>query len=594
LWGGVSLILGEPESIKKITFEEMNEICPLIREKIISTVSKNGGHLASNLGAVELTLALHRAFDFSKDKVVWDVGHQCYTHKLVTGRVDNFPSLRTYKGISGFPKRSESRYDFFDTGHSGTSVSAALGMAAARDIAGKDHHVIAVIGDGAMTGGMVFEALNHLGHLSKKLIVVLNDNGMSISPNVGGLSKHLKHITSAHVEENFFENIGFRYIGPVDGHDIEKMAYAFERAKCCEKPVVVHLLTKKGKGYEPAEKLPTKFHGAKPFDIATGEFLSKSKLTYSRIFADKLVELAQTNSSIVAITPAMTAGVCFQEFSEKFPERFFDVGIAEQHAVTFAAGISSQGLKPVVSIYSTFMQRAYDQISHDVCMQNLNVLFAVDRAGLVGTDGETHQGQFDISFLRCLPNMVVMTPRDGKEFREMIEFAINYDKGPISIRYPRDNAVDIERNVKEISLGRCEVLEKGDDVLIIAAGSMVSPCLQVCEKLREGDIHPMLVNARFVKPVDEEIAELAKNFENVVVVEENSVHGGLGSAVIEILKKHGVKSSVKCLGIPDKFIEQGSRKECLRMAGLDMDSILVEVIASCFLKKVRSRAYERN
>ncbi|MDK2835426.1 MAG: 1-deoxy-D-xylulose-5-phosphate synthase [Thermosediminibacterales bacterium] len=610
--------INSPQDLKNLSIDELEKLKSEIREELLEIVSKTGGHLASNLGVVELTIALHRVFESPKDKLIWDVGHQSYVHKLLTGRKKWFNTLRQYNGISGFPKRSESIHDVFETGHSSTSISAAVGMALARDLNSEKYSVVSIIGDGALTGGMAFEALNYAGHLNTDLIVVLNDNEMSISNNVGGLSSYLTRIrtdpayyrvkadtefllkkipaigkTVAKTVERLkdsvkyflvpgmlFEELGFTYLGPVDGHNIKNLIESLKMAKKTKGPVLLHVITSKGKGYKLAEENPNKFHGISPFNIKTGELLKKKGKTYSQIFGNTLVELAKANKKIVAITAAMPDGTGLKEFSHQFPDRFFDVGIAEQHATTMAAGLAAQGFKPVVAIYSTFLQRAFDQIIHDVCLQNLSVVFAVDRAGIVGEDGETHHGVFDLSYLKMIPNMVVMAPKDENELREMLLTAVEYN-GPIAIRYPRGSVLNVEMDaeIRKIDIGKAEILKSGNDAAIIAIGSMVYPSLKAAEFLEKSGINVAVINSRFVKPLDEKLlTSIARKVKKIVTVEENSLIGGFGSAVLELLEKNRLFDiKIERMGLPDEFIKHGSRDILLKTYGLTSGDIIKKV-----------------
>ncbi|KAB3527564.1 1-deoxy-D-xylulose-5-phosphate synthase [Alkaliphilus serpentinus] len=587
-----------PEDLKKLTEKEVEVLIKEIRNFLIESVSKTGGHLASNLGVVELTLALHTVFDTSKDRILWDVGHQSYVHKILTGRKDEFHTLRQYKGISGFPKISESIHDHFNTGHSSTSISAALGMAFARDLQQQDHSIIAVIGDGALTGGMAFEALNHAGQSKKNLMVILNDNEMSISPNVGGLSDYLTRIRTAPIYYRvkgdieqligkipaigksvvktvekakdsikyffvpgiLFEELGFTYIGPVDGHNYESLCKVLNKYKNLNGPVLVHVITKKGKGYKPAETSPHDFHGVSPFKIDSGEPLkAKKKTTFSDIAGSTLVKAAEADDSIVAITAAMPSGTGLTEFSQKFPERFIDVGIAEQHAVTLAAGLAAAGCRPVFPVYSTFLQRGYDQVLHDVCLQNLPVTLLLDRAGLVGNDGETHHGVFDISFLSCIPNLVMMAPKDGDELQEMIQYSLKL-KSPVAIRYPRGNAgITEDSNNISIHKGKGEILfEAGKDALIIALGTMCEEALKAAHTLAQKGIKVTIINPRFIKPLDEGlILEYANKCNSIYTIEDHVKHGGFGSQVLSLLNDHSINKEVRIFAIPDEFVEHG-------------------------------------
>jgi 1-deoxy-D-xylulose-5-phosphate synthase len=600
--------------IKGLTIEELGELAQDVREEIISVVSATGGHLAPSLGVVELTLALHRVYDLPKDKIIWDVGHQAYTHKIITGRRERFRTLRTEDGLSGFPKRSESPCDAFDVGHSSTSISAAVGMAAARDLKGEDHHVVAVIGDGSMTAGLAFEGMNHAGHLKKDMLVVLNDNEMSISTNVGGLSNYLSRmITGQSAErikretENFlkrlpkigeqvlkvasfaeesikcmvapgmlFEELGFSYVGPVDGHDLDMLVSTLEDVKARKGPVILHVLTKKGKGYEPAEKNPTAFHGTPPFDVVSGKTSKPSGISYTGVFGDALVELAKKDPDIVAISAAMPEGTGLARFAREIPERFFDVGIAEQHGVTFAAGLAAAGMKPVVAIYSTFMQRAYDQVVHDMCMQGLPVVIAMDRGGIVGEDGETHQGLFDVSFMRHVPNLVFMAPKDEEELRRMLYTAVRMNR-PVALRYPRGSAlgVPLSEGFTEVETGRAEVISEGTELTILAIGNMVEPSVKAARRLNAAGHSVGVVNARFIKPLDKDlILSLAGSARRIMTVEESLLAGGFGSAVVELLMDAGVDGvPVRRVGVPDTYVLQGTQAQIRKRLGLDEHGI---------------------
>ncbi|MDD5434245.1 MAG: 1-deoxy-D-xylulose-5-phosphate synthase [Nitrospira sp.] len=613
--------INSPEDLKRIPVENLPVLAGEIRERIIEVVSKTGGHLASNLGVVELTIALHYIYHAPDDVIVWDVGHQAYVHKLLTGRRERFHTLRHHGGISGFPKPDESIYDAFNVGHSGTSLSAAMGLVEARDKKGGKEKIIVVIGDGSMTAGMVFEGLNHAGDLKKDIIVILNDNEMSISRNVGAVSSYLSKIITGdfytkvkketeyliknipHIGEpmlkvakkaeesvkglmgpgTLFEELGFKYIGPIDGHRFDHLFPTLENIKKLSGPVLVHVVTKKGKDYSPAEKDPASFHGVPPFDITTGKPLKKASIpTYTKIFGQALIRLAEMDKKIVAISAAMPEGTGLITFAEKFPQRFYDVGIAEQHGVTFSAGLATGGFHPVVAIYSTFLQRAYDQIVHDVCLQNLPVTFAIDRAGLVGEDGPTHHGTFDISYLRHIPNMVLMAPKDEDELQHMLYTSVNYN-GPSAIRYPRGTGIGIElmSQFKSLEIGKGEIISEGDDVAIIAIGSMVYPSLDAAGILKKNGIDAAVINARFIKPIDESlITELAAKYGNIITVEEGALTGGFGSAVLEVLEKNAVYDvRVKRLGLPDRFIEHGSIKELHSIYGLDADGIVRETMS---------------
>jgi len=602
--------------IKQLDQEELGELCQEIREEIISTVSKTGGHLASNLGVVELTAALHYVFDLPWDKVVWDVGHQSYVHKLLTGRRDRFQTLRQYKGISGFPKRDESPYDAFDSGHSGNSISSALGMAEARRLKGEEGRVIAVIGDGSMTAGLAFEGLNQTGHIDRDLIVILNDNEMSISPNVGALSSYLNRLMTGQFVNRFrrdmggfletlprigksvlrfakqaeeslkglvvpgilFEELGLKYIGPIDGHRLDYLIETFQNVKKLEGPILVHVITKKGKGYPPAEMDPSRFHGVPPFVIETGEFKShqKNPPTYTEVFGETLCRLARENRRLIAITAAMQSGTGLEEFAAQFPDRFYDIGIAEQHAVTFAAGLALEGMKPVVAIYSTFLQRAYDQVLQDVCLQGLPVVFALDRGGIVGEDGPTHHGVFDFSYLRHIPNLVVMVPKDENEFQHMIKTAME-SHGPVAFRYPRGRGEGKGRDasLQSIDIGKGEVLREGRDILIIAIGTTVYPSLRAAQRLAEVGIQAAVINSRFLKPLDANLlCDWAEKTDKVLTVEENVLQGGFGSAVLELFQERGLSPThMRRLGIPDIFIEHGPQALLREKYGIDENGI---------------------
>ena len=602
--------INEPHALKSCTLDELSQLARELRRYIIDTVSKTGGHLAPSLGTVELTLALHRAFDCPEDKIVWDVGHQAYAHKILTGRREAFAGLRQKGGITGFPKREESVYDAFGTGHSSTSISAALGMAAARDIAGEQYRIAAVIGDGALTGGEAFEGLNNAGTLGKDIIVILNDNGMSIAPNVGAMSEYLSrfrvapgyhrakqdiknflksipHIgervyrTAEHIKDGvrsalvpggLFTDMGFHYIGPLDGHNIALLLDVFEQAKQLKGPLLIHVETCKGKGYAPAEKAPDKFQGIGRFDVADGTALKKAgaKPTYTSVFSKALMEAAEEDADVVAITAAMPDGTGLRTFGEKYPTRFFDVGIAEQHATTFAAGLAVAGRKPVLALYSTFAQRAYDQILHDVCLQNLHVVFALDRAGFVGEDGATHHGVFDYSYLRHLPNMKVLAPKDENELGRMLKTALSLE-GPVALRYPRGEGLGaaLEEPFTPLESLAAEVLEEEGEIAILAVGSMVDAAQKTAKLLKEEGLSAAVVNMRTVKPLDEELLHrMAHEKKMLVTMEENALAGGFGSAVLEALADAGLLVPVVRFGIGDAFIEQGKPQELLEMAGL--------------------------
>lgn len=610
-----------PKDVKRLTVSELKKLADEIRDAIINRVSKNGGHLASNLGVIELTVALHYVFNSPVDKIIWDVGHQAYPHKILTGRYGRFSSIRKYRGISGFPKRDESEHDPFGTGHSSTSISAALGIIEGRDKNEKDFKVIAVIGDGAMTGGMAFEGLNNAGHLKKDLIVILNDNEMSISRNVGALPEYLNRIMTGELFQKFkkdtksilenipklgskaarlaqkteemlkrlilpgiiFEELGFNYVGPIDGHNIDFLIGTLNRIKKEQHPTLVHVITKKGRGYEFSEKDPSLYHGIGPFKLETGSPISGGCLTYSEVFGNLLTELAGRDERIIAITAAMKEGTGLEPFATKYPDRFYDVGIAEPHAVTFAAGLATQGLKPVVAVYSTFLQRAYDQIVHDVCLQNLPVIFAIDRAGIVGEDGPTHNGAFDLSYLRHIPNLVVMEPKDDVELRAMFELSLNHN-GPSAIRYPRGKVQSFEPHAASLvpfKIGEAEILRNGKDVAVIALGNSVYPALSAAARLEKEGITTMVVNARFVKPLDRNlISSIVSLVPRIITIEENVLQGGFGSAVLEFLNDIGVPHvRIKRLGIPDIFLEQGQQNELRTKYGLDEEGIYLAVLS---------------
>lgn len=598
--------------IKKLTPEELQTLRREIRRFLIEKLSVTGGHLASNLGVVELTMALHLVCDFPKDKLIWDVGHQSYTHKILTGRKEGFDDLRTYGGMSGFPKRAESPCDSFDTGHSSTSISAGLGYAWARELSGGDYHVISVIGDGALTGGMAYEAMNNASRLKKNFIIVLNDNNMSISENVGGLSRVLSKMRTSdnytglkegvtqsleripvygqRIVDNirktksgikqlvipgmFFEDMGIMYLGPVDGHDIGALVRVLREAMQVQGPVLVHVMTKKGYGYPPAERHPARFHGTAPFEIKSGLPVKNEKPTYTDIFSTVMRKMGDREEKVVAVTAAMETGTGLKRFHNMFPDRFFDVGIAEEHAVTFAAALAAGGRRPVVAVYSSFLQRAYDQVLHDVCIQKLPVVFAIDRAGLVGSDGETHQGVFDISYLTSIPNMTVMAPKNKWELSDMLKFAVHFD-GPIAMRYPKGEAwTGLEEHRAPVALGRCEVIGEGEDVLLFALGSMVAEAAEVRERLKEQGISAGLVNARFAKPFDREYLKgAAERYRCIVTLEENVEIGGLGEQITGYLSELGYGGRVLRIAIPDAFVPQGSIAILKEKLGIDAVSI---------------------
>ena len=612
-----------PEDLKKLTSEELSQLAEEIRAFLIEKISHTGGHLASNLGVVELTIALFRTFDLPEDKIIWDVGHQSYTHKILSGRRMEFDELRQYGGLSGFPKRKERPYDSFDTGHSSTSISAGLGIAQGRDILGEDYKVVSVIGDGALTGGMAYEALNNAARMKKNFIIILNDNKMSISENVGGMSRYLgglrtgagyndlkKNVadtleripvvggrmidkikrTKNSIKQLFipgmlFENMGITYLGPVDGHNIPALCKVLKEAQKLDHAVLVHVLTKKGKGYEPAEKNPAHFHGVSPFDIKTGKPLAEKKYpTYTDVFSKKLCQLGETHPELVAVTAAMPDGTGVAAFGKKFPDRFFDVGIAEAHAVTSAAGMAAAGLRPVVAVYSSFLQRGYDQILHDVCIQNLPVLFAVDRAGLVGSDGETHQGIFDYSYLTSIPNMSVAAPKNLWELRAMLDFAMDY-KAPFAIRYPRGTAYrGLKEFMQPIAYGKGEIIYEEENIALLAVGSMVSTGEHVREKLKEEGVSCTLANARFVKPFDKELVDrLAKNHRLIVTMEENVLQGGFGLPVTAYIHEHYPQVKVMNIALPDAYVEHGNVSVLRKGLGIDSDSIIQRLKAEGWL-----------
>ncbi|NPV26224.1 MAG: 1-deoxy-D-xylulose-5-phosphate synthase [Firmicutes bacterium] len=611
--------INSPADLKRLSLGELNQLAKEIRTVLIETVAKNGGHLAPNLGVVELTLALHLVFDSPRDRLIWDVGHQSYIHKLLTGRRETFSTLRQYQGLSGFPKQRESEHDVFETGHSSTSISAAVGMALARDLKREKHHVVAIIGDGALTGGMAFEALNYAGHLHTNLIVVLNDNEMSIASNVGALSSYLTKMrtdpmyfkgkeevesllrripaigpTMVKLAEKLkdtlkylvvpgmiFEELGFTYLGPIDGHNLASMKSVLQNAKATSGPVLIHVLTKKGKGYPPAETNPDKFHGIGPFDVGTGQSIKKNAPpTYTQVFGETLIRLARDDERLLAVTAAMPDGTGLNGFARQFPQRFFDVGIAEQHAVTMSAGLARDGFRPVVAIYSTFLQRAYDQVLHDVCLQKLPVVFAIDRAGLVGEDGATHQGLFDLAYLRHIPNMVVMAPKDENELQHMLKTAVGYD-GPIAIRYPRGTGVGVqlEEKLRNLPIGQAELLCDGTDITILAVGPLVYTALEAANRLREQGVKVAVVNVRFIKPLDEElILRLARQTKHLVTLEEHVLAGGFGSAVLELLaRKQHSEVKVINLGIPDEFVEHGPIEVLRTQYGLTPEGIVATI-----------------
>ena len=602
----------KPNDVKKLTLSECVTLAEEIRQFLIQSLSETGGHLASNLGVVELTIALHRVLEFPQDKLIWDVGHQAYTHKILTGRKDQFPTLRKTDGLSGFPKRNESPCDAFDTGHSSTSISAGLGMVRARDLRGESHTVVSVIGDGALTGGMAYEAMNNAAELNKNFIIVLNDNEMSITKNVGGMSSYLGNLRTASpytelkvgvaqalkkipkvgegmvdalhktkssikqfvIPGMLFEHMGLTYLGPVDGHNIEQLMKIMKDAQRVQGPVLVHVLTQKGRGYAPAMRHPARFHGAGPFEIETGLPKSTGKATYTDIFSTVMRKFGDREPDVVAVSAAMVPGTGLKRFGNMFPDRLFDVGIAKEHAVTFAAGLAVGGLRPVVAIYSTFLQRAVDQILHDVCMQNLPVVFAVDRAGLVGSDGETHHGCFDLSYLSMMPNMTVMAPKNKWELSDMMKFAIR-QSGPVAIRYPRGEAYDgLEDHRDPVVMGKAEILEKGKGVALLAVGNMVKTAEQVYLRLQKEGIYPTLVNMRFVKPLDTELLdELREEHDLIITLEENVKSGGFGEQVLEYYTQRQSNIHIQMIALEDQFIPHGSVSDLMRQQKIDVDSV---------------------
>lgn len=608
-----------PSDIKLMSSKELQDLSEDIREFLIHSISKTGGHLASNLGVVELTISLYKVFNMEEDKVIWDVGHQSYVHKILTGRKEQFNSLRKFNGLSGFPKRCESKYDCFETGHSSTSISAGLGIARARDIKKEDFNVISIIGDGALTGGMALEALNDLGFNKTKMIIILNDNQMSISQNVGGLSSYLsklrvdpgyrkikndfnntlekvifgKNIVSSlnKIKDGIkqmimpgmiFEEMGIKYLGPIDGHNIKEVSEVLSAAKDIDGPVIIHTLTQKGKGYEVAEDNPNKYHGVGPFNYESGEILGKSSgKTYSSAFGEEMISLAEKNDRVVAITAAMPDGTGLKNFSKIYKNRFFDVGIAEQHGATLAAGLASEGMKPVFAVYSTFLQRAYDQVIHDVCIQNLPVVFAIDRAGIVGEDGETHQGIFDISYLNLVPNITIIAPKCVEELKVMLRWAIDYNNGPVAIRYPRGGDLkDIDIcPMKTIYKGKWEIIDEGEKVAIIATGKMVQHAIKVKEILESKGLNPKIINASFIKPLDYSIIEelVGENY-NIITVEDNVITGGLGESILSYVNEINGKVNIKNLGFNDNFVPHGDLDNLYSMSNLHPEGIAEEIL----------------
>lgn len=611
--------INKPSDLQKLTIDELHMLAREIRSMIVHTCADTGGHVAPSLGVVELTLALYRVFDAERDKIIWDVGHQTYAQKLITGRRDRFHTLRTFKGISGFPKRKESKYDVFDTGHSSTSLSAATGFVLARDAHEENHNVISVIGDGSLGAGIAFEALNHLGHLKKDVIVVLNDNERSIGESVGALSQYLTRVITTttynrfrddlwkilgrfppyfrdrsrnlakRIQEGFkglyapaviFEELGFRYIGPLNGHKLDELIDTFARIREMRGPRFVHVVTKKGKGFPTAEENPETFHGIGPFCVESGAVKKKGP-SWTSVFGDEIVRLAKTNKKIIAITAGMCLGTGLRKFREEIPERFYDVGITEQHAVTMAAALALEGFIPVCAIYSTFLQRAYDQIIHDVCLQKAPVIFAVDRAGLVGQDGPTHHGPFDLSYFRCAPNMIISAPSNRTEFVSLLKTAIAYREGPFMIRYPRGScSVSDKGNPLKIPIGTWEMLQQGKDIAILAVGSMIEEVKKALPLLRKRHVSPVVINARFVKPLDRDmIKRMARKVKTFVTVEENTVLGGFGSAVLEYCSENNLGAKVSCIGLPDTFVEHGSREQLLDLIGLRAEKLAQKILA---------------
>ena len=625
--------VNDTKDLKKLTDEEKKELAQDIRKYIIEVTSENGGHLASNLGVVELTLALESVFDVNKDKIVWDVGHQTYVHKILNGRKEKLKNIRKLNGIAGFPKTKESATDCFNTGHSSTSISAAMGMAKARDIKKEKHSVIAVIGDGALTGGMALEALNHIGSSRTNVIVVLNDNEMSISKNIGGknmllsklrarklytvsnksgkkvlekipiigdflikIVKRMKQgVKQLIIPKMFFEDIGFKYLGPIDGHNIEDMELIFKRAKELDEPVLIHVLTKKGKGYKPAEQEPDRFHATSPFEIETGKPKKQKSKDYSKAFGEELVRIAEKNKNVVAITASMKDGTGLAKFAQKYPERFFDVGIAEQHALTFAAGLAKEGMIPFVPIYSSFYQRAYDQVIHDICLQNLPVIMCVDRAGIVGADGETHQGILDLSFFKVIPNITIMAPKDFKELEDMMNFAVKLNK-PVVIRYPRGGEAKEKFIIHtQIQYKKCDILTLGNDVTIVAIGNQVAKAMNICRKLKEINIKAEVINARFLKPFDKYAVFASINKTHfVITLEDNSLVGGLGAEVKELIaEKHISNVIIRNFGYPDIFVEHGTPQELEKIYKIDEKSIFNYVKNAIKYKKNNNKSNKR-
>lgn len=611
--------INSPKDVKALEIDQLNQLAKELREYLIRVVSNTGGHLSSNLGVVELTLALHYCFNSPYDKLIWDVGHQTYIHKMITGRKEEIKTIRKLNGLSGFPKRIESEHDIFETGHSSTSISAALGFLKAREIMQENNYIVPIIGDGSMTGGMAFEALNNAGRLDCNFIVILNDNQMSISRNVGGLSSYLDTIRTGTVYKEMkeevekaltriprigkevvkvirdvkssikqlvipgmlFEELGFTYLGPVDGHNISALIKTLNQAKRLNEPVLIHVNTTKGKGFKPAELNPTKYHGTKPFFIKNGK-AKKAPCTdtYSKTLGDTLIDIASNDNKLVAVSAAMPEGTGLDKFARRYPDRFVDVGIAEQHAVTFAAGLASSGMKPVVALYSSFLQRAYDQVLHDVCMQKLPVVFAIDRAGLVGEDGETHQGIFDISFLNHMPNMTIVAPRNKAELQSMVRYAVDFADGPIAVRYPKGKASLEFENNEEIVYGKSEIIKKGTKIAIIGVGTLTETVINASKSLEDEGIEPTIINARFIKPIDESlIDEIAKTHDYIFTVEENVISGGYGNNIIRYITDKDIETKVVCLGIKDDFVRHGTRNELIRLCELDEESIYNNIVS---------------
>ncbi|MEC0249258.1 1-deoxy-D-xylulose-5-phosphate synthase [Paenibacillus chitinolyticus] len=623
--------INQPEDLKRLSTAELEQLAEEIRQFLVEKLSASGGHLSSNLGIVELTIALHTLYDSPRDKFIFDVGHQAYVHKILTGRKDRFDTLRKYKGMCGFIKRAESDHDVWEAGHSSTSLSAAMGMAMARDLKGEDFRVFAVIGDGAMTGGMALEAMNHIGHEKKNLTVILNDNEMSIAPNVGAIHNYLSKIrsdkhyrkakeevesllkkipaiggtlakTAEKVKDSlkyllvsgvWFEELGFNYIGPVDGHNLPLLLETLKQSEKVEGPVLIHVITTKGKGYSPAEMDSHKWHGASPYKIESGQFLKAvGNPMYTEVFGNTLIEFAEKDERVVAVTPAMPGGSGLMKFADRFPKRMIDVGIAEQHAATLCAGMAAEGMKPVFAVYSTFLQRAYDQVVHDICRPKLNVMFAIDRAGFVGPDGETHQGVYDIAFLRSLPNMVLMMPKDENELRRMMRTGIDYNEGPIAVRYARISGlgVPMDENPQPIPIGTWETLTEGDTMAVLAVGPMNQVALEAADMLRKEGINLRVINARFIKPLDEAmLLQLAKEHMPIITMEEGSEQGGFGSAVLEFYAKQGIEGvRVRTMGVPDYFVEHGSIKEQRQEVGLTAEHLITQVHTLLPRKRQRS------